>query len=280
MRAIKLAWLEVLRFRGPLRRLVPVVLVLVPLLYGALYLWSNWDPYGRLDRVPVAVVNSDHAVDRQGEHIDAGDQFVQQLRATSIFSWHFVDTDEARRGLKDGRYYFTIEVPADFSAKLASAADRNPERAALRITKNDANGYIAGIMADTVKTELQNQINAAAHASYARALYGELDQAREKLQTASEASKQLVEGTDLSKQGTAALTKGLGGVRDGAGEISGGGQAVSEATAQLDEKLSSISDFTADKLPAAVNSLVNASNVAVDSLNTIKTTTGFVDRCR
>ncbi|MEV0697394.1 YhgE/Pip domain-containing protein [Saccharopolyspora sp. NPDC050389] len=278
MKAIKLAWLELRRFRGPLRRFVPLVLILVPLLYGSLYLWSNWDPYGQLNRVPVAVVNSDLPVDTRGEHINAGEQFVQQLKATDIFDWNFVDSAEARHGLVEGRYYFTIEVPSDFSAKLATAADRNPERAALQIVKNDANGYIAGIMADTVQTELQNQINAAAHATYARALYGELDQAREKLQLASEASKQLVEGTDLSKQGTAALSKGLNGVRDGTGQVSRGVQDISDATAQLDKQLSAVSNFTAERLPGAVNALVNASNIAVNSLSTIKTTTGFLSQ--
>lgn len=32
---------------------------MLPLLYGALYLWSFWDPYGRLDKIPVALVNDD-----------------------------------------------------------------------------------------------------------------------------------------------------------------------------------------------------------------------------
>ncbi|GAA2791083.1 YhgE/Pip domain-containing protein [Saccharopolyspora taberi] len=276
MKAIRLAWLELRRFRGPLRRLVPVVLILVPLLYGGLYLWSNWDPYGRLDTVPVAVVNADRPVDANGEHIDAGDQFVRQLRANRIFDWHFTDSADARRGLEHGRYYFTIEVPPEFSSKLASAAEADPKRAELLITKNDANGYIAGIMADTVKSELQNQINAAAHATYARALYGELDQAREKLQLASQASKDLVKGTELSQQGTAAMTRGLGGVRDGAGRISRGVGDISEATAELDAKLDDVTDFTADRLPGAVNSLVNASSTAVSSLSSIKTATGFI----
>lgn len=278
MKALALAWLELRRFRGPLRRYVPLVLVLVPLLYGALYLWSNWDPYGRLRQVPVAVVNADVPVDARGEHLDAGEQFVQQLKATDTFDWHFVDAGEARRGLESGRYYFTVEVPPDFSARLASAAERTPERAALRIVKDDANGYIVGVMADTVKTELQNQVNAAAHATYARALYGELGQAREKLQTASEASKKLVDGTELHKQGTDALTRGLGGVRDGAGQVARGVQTVSDASAQLDQQLGGITDFTAERLPGAVNALVDASGVAVEQLSAIAATTGSLNQ--
>jgi putative membrane protein len=272
MNAIKLALLELLRFRGPLRRLVPVALLLIPLLYGALYLWSSWDPYGRLNKVPVAVVNSDRPVNAAGQHIDAGTQFVRQIKATGLFDWHFVPSADARRGLEDGRYYFTIEVPPDFSAKLATATRTTPQRAALRITKNDANGYIAGIMADTARAELQQQINAAAQAAYARALYGELEHVRERLQLASETSNQLVQGTDLGRQGISALGTGLGGVRDGAGQISQGVRGISAATTQLDNQMSAMSGL--QQLPGAANALVDASNVTVSTLGGIKTGTG------
>ncbi|MFD0492305.1 putative membrane protein [Saccharopolyspora erythraea NRRL 2338] len=276
VKAIRLARLEFLRFRGPVRRWVPLVLILVPLLYGGLYLWSNWDPYGRLGAVPVAVVNNDRPVLHDRELIDAGGQFVGQLKAARTFDWHFTDGADARRGLEQGRYYFTIEVPRDFSAKLASAADAEPKRAELLVTKNDANGFIVGIMADTVKSQLQNQINAAAHASYARALYGELDQAREKLQMASEASKELVKGSELGEQGTAALTKGLSGVRDGAGRISRGVSDISSATAQLDAQIGDLTDVATEKLPDAVGSVVGASGVAVRTLDEISTATAAV----
>ena len=56
---------ELRRFRGPLPMLSAIFLVLVPLLYGAIYLWSNWDPYGRLDRLQVAVVDPAHQVVQQ-----------------------------------------------------------------------------------------------------------------------------------------------------------------------------------------------------------------------
>ncbi|QUG99778.1 ABC transporter permease [Saccharopolyspora erythraea] len=276
MKAIRLARLEFLRFRGPLRRWVPLVLILVPLLYGGLYLWSNWDPYGRLGAVPVAVVNNDHPVRHDKELIDAGGQFVEQLKAARTFDWHFTDSADARSGLEQGRYYFTIEVPRDFSAKLASAADAEPKRAELLVTKNDANGFIVGIMADTVRSRLQNQINAAAHASYARALYGELDQAREKLQMASEASKELVKSSELGEQGTAALTKGLSGVRDGAGRISRGVSDISSATAQLDAQIGDLTEVATEKLPDAVGTVVGASGVAVRTLDEISTATAAV----
>ncbi len=276
MKAIRLALLELSRFRGPLRRLVPVILVLVPLLYGALYLWSAWDPYGKLNRVPVAVVNSDRPVMANNQHIDAGQQFTQQLKATDLFDWHFVRPAEARDGLTTGRYYFTIEVPPDFSAKLATASNTNPQRANLKIVKNDANGYIAGVMADTARAQLQNQVNAAAHATYAKTLYAQLGDIRQKLQLTSGAAHRLVEGSQLNRQGADAMTNGFNGMHGGTTQITDGMRDITAASSQLDQQVSAATDFATAKAPAAVNDLVNASSTAANTLGTVKSGTAAV----
>ncbi len=51
---------EIKRFRrSRLTRAAIVVLMLLPLVYGALYLWAFWDPFGHTNKMPVALVNSD-----------------------------------------------------------------------------------------------------------------------------------------------------------------------------------------------------------------------------
>ena len=50
---------ELRRFRRGLPLLALLVIFLVPAIYGALYLSANWDPYGAMDRLPVAIVNED-----------------------------------------------------------------------------------------------------------------------------------------------------------------------------------------------------------------------------
>ena len=51
---------EIKRFgRSRLTRVALVVLTLLPLVYGALYLWAFQDPFGRVDKMPVALVNAD-----------------------------------------------------------------------------------------------------------------------------------------------------------------------------------------------------------------------------
>ena len=51
---------EIKRFgRSRMTRVAIVVLMLLPLVYGALYLWAFWDPFGHVNKMPVALVNSD-----------------------------------------------------------------------------------------------------------------------------------------------------------------------------------------------------------------------------
>lgn len=249
MTALRLALLEFRRFRRPLRWLVPVALALIPLLYGSLYLWSNWDPYGKSSEIPVAVVNQDHPAVANGQLIDAGEQFTQQLRASGKFQWRFVDADEAHDGLQHGRYYFTITVPPDFSAKLASAQNPLPERASMSITLNDANNYLVGVVAQAAKAELQNQVNTAAHSTYARALYGELSQVKQQLKIASVGAHRLVDGTALAQQGSAALTQGIGAVESGAGSIADGVAQVANSSAAADEAITRVIDAVVALIP-------------------------------
>ncbi|WP_433662602.1 YhgE/Pip family protein [Nocardia sp. CA-128927] len=271
MKALRLALLEFRRFRGPLlRKLVPVGLALVPLLYGSLYLWSNWDPYGKTDQIPVAVVVEDQPVTANGQVVDAGKQFEQQLRATPKFQWHFVDRHEAEDGLVHGRFYFTITVPPDFSRKLISAQDPIPERATLGITLNDANNFIVGVVADVARSELQNQVNTAAHAAYAKAIYGDLTLVKQQLDVASTGVHALVDSSMLAQQGTAALATGLAGSTAGAAQITDGVQQLAQARNEVDAAVSQLVDTGTATLPTAAGALSNATGAAAQSLELVR----------
>lgn len=169
MNALRLAWLELRRFRGPLV-VVPAAICLVPLLYGSLYLWSNWDPYGRFKDVPVAIVNEDTPVQTAGQTIAAGDELVQQIQKSGTFDWRRADAAQASDGLDGGDYYFAVTIPPDFSATLASAFTAQPQQARLTLTLDDANGFIIGKTADSLKYALQGAITQAVQQTYAQQL--------------------------------------------------------------------------------------------------------------
>ncbi len=262
MRPIRLGLLEIKRFRTPLQRLALVFVVLVPLLYGGLYLWSNWDPYGRLDRIPVAVVDDDRPVTVDGKRVAAGELFTDELREDRIFDWHFVDDGEARRGVHAGDYYFMISVPRDFSGRLASGAEHTPRRAAMLITLDDANGYIVGKMAQTVQAELENKISAAAVSAYFRSVFDNLDRLRAGLDDAVDGAGELEKGAGTAEQGGRDLADGLGRLKSGADDLASGSRQVADGVSAIADVVVPAADRLADAIPTLTDDADDAASSA------------------
>ena len=131
----RLARFELRRFRGPLPKIALAFVLIIPLLYGAIYLTANWDPYGKLKDLPVALVDQDQPAKVGKQTITAGADFARDLHEKRSFNWIDVDSDEAARGLREGDYYLTVTVPADFSANLVSGqTDPAAVRAELEAT--------------------------------------------------------------------------------------------------------------------------------------------------
>ena len=58
---IKKEWQRLIH--NPLLLIVLAAIIMIPSIYAGLFLASMWDPYGELDKLPVAVVNKDIPVD-------------------------------------------------------------------------------------------------------------------------------------------------------------------------------------------------------------------------
>ena len=258
MRALRLALLELRRFRGPLLGPVPVALALVPLLYGAVYLWAYWDPYGRLDRVPVAVVDQDRAVTAGGGRVDAGQAFVRQLELDRVFDWRFVDAAQAARGLQDGRFSFVITVPPDFSARLVRPAGGAPARGSMLITLNDANGYLAGKLAETTRTALEEQVDVAARTAYAQRLLGDLGAFRERLARAATGAGRLQGRAGQARQHAAQALSGLTRLQSGTARLTAADQQLAGATRQVDQAVSAGAAAVAGEISATAQVLVDS----------------------
>jgi putative membrane protein len=264
MRVLQLAGLELRRFRTPLQRAALVFAVVVPLLYGAIYLWTNWDPYGRLDKVPVAVVNEDKPVTAQGQTVNAGELFVAQLREQPLLGWHFVDAAEAEQGQRDGRYYLVITVPSDFSAKLVSGTTGSPQRAAMEIRLDDANGFIIGKMAETVQSELERQIAAAAVTTYFHAAFGGLDTITGGLTQAADGAGKLRDGADATNSGAKQLADGVGKLHAGSGQLATGSRQVADGVHQINLIAGPLLGSVAHALPGVAETAGDISSLAKD----------------
>lgn len=242
MIAVRLAWLELRRFRGRVLRYAALsVLVMIPMLYAALYLWSNWDPYGNSDRVPVAVVDQDAGVQLGQDRVVAGSEFVDQLHAAPVFDWSFVDAARAAEGMRDGDFYFAVVVPEDFSASLATSSPSNSHQAHMTVKLDDSNGYVAGVMAKTMQSTLQNQINAAVHAAFAKSFFDDLNEFHERLNDAAVTAAELEAGVVDIDEGLDELAVGLTGLTDAAGQVSDGNDRLSSAVEDAADSVDSAS---------------------------------------
>ncbi|CAM5229681.1 hypothetical protein SALBM135S_08285 [Streptomyces alboniger] len=253
MRSPKLAALELRRFgRGKLPRAALAALLLLPLLYGALYLCSFWDPYGRLDRIPVALVNEDKGATAQGERLAAGDSIVEGLRDSETFDWREVSDDEARAGVEDGRYYLSLTMPSDFSERIASSSGSSPETGALRVRTNDANNYIVGQISRTVFSEVRSAASGKASRSFLDKIFISFSDIHGATQKAADGADKLDGGIDRAKKGSRDLVKGLGDAKDGSGDLAAGVKKLHKGAGDLKDGSKKVADGTG-KLAAKVN---------------------------
>ncbi|MFF4155567.1 YhgE/Pip family protein [Streptomyces sp. NPDC001678] len=235
MRSPKLAVLELKRFgRGRLPRAALVALLLLPLLYGALYLWSFWDPYGRLDKVPVALVNADRGTTVDGQRLAAGDSIVKGLRDSKSFQWHETSADKAREGVEKGTYYLSLTIPADFSEQLASSSGDSPVTGALQVRTNDANNYIVGQISRSVFSEVRAAASRRTSRSFYDKIFVSFSGLHGKTEEAAKGADRLGEGIGEARKGAGDLKDGLTRARHGSGELEQGVDRLHAGAGTLD----------------------------------------------
>ncbi|WP_030156019.1 YhgE/Pip family protein [Streptomyces sp. NRRL S-244] len=257
MRSPKLAALELKRFgRGKLPVAALIALLLLPLLYGALYLCSFWDPYKNLDKVPVALVNADKGATVDGKHVDAGGEIARKLHDSKTFDWREVSADEAAKGVEKGTYYLSLTMPADFSTKITSSAGDDPTTGALQVRTNDANNYIVGSISRTVFSEVRSAASTNASRGFLDKIFLSFSDLHDKTAEAADGADQLKDGAGKAQQGAKEIADGLDTVEEKNGEITGGLKKLNSAAGKLETGTKDIADGTqtlADKVGGAAS---------------------------
>lgn len=285
MRSPRLATLELRRFgRGRLPRAALAALLLLPLLYGALYLWSFWDPYGRLDRIPVALVNDDKGAAADGERIAAGDEITGRLLDSKVFDWHEVSATEADKGVEDGTYYLSLTMPSDLSSRIASSAGDSPGTGALQVRTNDANNYIVGQISRTVFSEVRTAASANAsrgfldrifinfsdlHDATAKAARG-ADDLKGGIGKAKKGSKDLADGLKDAKAGSSRLAGGIVKLDTGASDLETGSRQVADGTQLLADKVNGVAADVRPFLKDNGKSIGDTAGLVADSSRTVR----------
>jgi putative membrane protein len=234
-----------------------IAVAFIPTLYSGLLIEGSWDPYGHLDKLPVAVVNLDQGTTYEGETLDVGSDFVDELKKNNDFAWNFVSEEEARDGMVHNKYYMTITVPADFSTKAATLMDEHPQQAEIIFEPNSDYNFVAGQIGNSAIKELKSKLSTQITQAYTRSMFDLVDKISEGLGEAGHGADRLKEGAGKLEEGVASLKENLEKLADGTLKLRNGVKPLYEGAAALQDGASSLSKGTAD-LAAGLNQLSQA----------------------
>lgn len=96
-------------FHNKILLLVVIAVIAIPSIYTTLFLGSMWDPYGKADKLPVAVVNQDQAAYYEGKEMKIGEELTEKLKEDDSLDFRFTDekngeTVAGRREMLHGDY--------------------------------------------------------------------------------------------------------------------------------------------------------------------------------
>lgn len=244
MNPVRIAANELRRLSsGTLPKLAMAALVLVPLLYASFYLYANYDPYSRLDKLPAAVFTADTgAKDSAGVERNVGREVTDELVKSGTFQWHEVSPEEAAKGVRDDKYSFAIGIPRDFSTALLSSGNFQPQQATITLTTNDANNYLSGTIAKQVAEQVRKTIAEKVGSEAADKFLVGFSTIYGKIQEASTGASQLADGAGKLKTGQQQLADGASQLASGSSQLATGLGTLKSSTAQLPAQTQKLAD--------------------------------------
>lgn len=138
-------------------------LCLIPCLYAWFNIFSNWDPYGpdATSNIRVAVTSEDEGYELLGLKLNIGSMVLDGLKSNNQMGWDFVDSrEEALEGVRSGKYYAALIVPADFTGNFVSILDTDLRHPQIEYYENEKKNAIAPKITNKAKTAVQDEINA------------------------------------------------------------------------------------------------------------------------
>lgn len=258
---------EIKRFgRSRMTRAAIVVLMLLPLVYGALYLWAYWDPFGHVNKMPVALVNADKGATLSGQHVNIGEEISKSLTADGSMDWHVLSLDEARSGVDHGNYYFMLELPPDFSEAIASPLTGEPKQANLVAVYNDANNYISSSIGRTAIDQVLNAVSTRISGQAVNQVLSVVVSSGAGIQQAADGARQLADGAAKVDDGAGQLATGLHTARPGSAQLATGAKQLSDGINQATDPLLTVTKAVAniggstDKLQQGAEALRQAND--------------------
>lgn len=260
-------------------KIVLCAIMIIPMIYACVFLGSMWDPYGKTDQLPVAVVNNDKEVEYNDSTMDIGKQLSDKLAKNDSMDFNIVSSSKAQKGLKDGKYYMIITIPENFSKNATTLLDDDPQTMMLTYTTNPQTNYIATKMDDSAMAKVKAEISSTVTKTYSKILFKNVKTLSKGFKTAADGSQKLSDGVNTDKDGNATITENLNTLassalvfNDGADSLVKGLSAYTEGVStakagaqQLDNNSATLNNGAA-QLKAGSSQLLSAVQAAEKQL--------------
>ncbi|MGY3778674.1 YhgE/Pip domain-containing protein [Isobaculum melis] len=147
-------------FKAPFALALVVALIILPSLYAWFNIAALWDPYGSTGDLKVAVYSDDQAVTFQDKDIHIGEDLIDSLKDNDKLGWTFVKSKaDMEDGVKTGKYYASIYIPADFSKDLLSFVNGDIKKPEIIYSVNQKINAIAPKITGSGAATLQQTIS-------------------------------------------------------------------------------------------------------------------------
>lgn len=200
------------QFKTVYKALVLAVILIIPVIYCCTYLGSLWNPYGNLNKLPVAVVNYDTGALIDGENRNLGDEICDKMTQEQTLNFVITDENSAAYGTEHGEYYATIVIPKDFTANVANASSGTETVSTIGFYPNEKSNFLSAQIMSKAVLQIEQSVTS------------EIDK-----EIVAHLTDQL--GSIPSALGT--LQSGLGTLYDGSITLSDGTDALADGTATL-----------------------------------------------
>ncbi|CAH0211017.1 MULTISPECIES: YhgE/Pip domain-containing protein [unclassified Microbacterium] len=249
-----------------------LALMLVPVLYGGLYLWANQDPYAKLSDVPVALVVDDEGAPSASDpdtNVNYGDDVAETLVEGAAFDWQRMDADAAASALQAGDVDFAVTIPSDFSEALTSASGTDPRQAVLKLATNDANNYLASTMGTQAVEKIRATVAEKVGTEAANRLLTGLSDVRASLVEATDGASQLADGAVSAHSGGASLADGTAQLASGSARLADGSAQLADGSRRLADGAHQVADGNA-RIAAAADRVGDAISQAQSALPQVR----------
>lgn len=168
-----------------------VAIALIPAIYCFVYLSSMWNTYGKIDQLPMAVVNEDQPTLNQGKVVAIGQGLTKSLVDSNQLDFHKTSASTADRGLKQGHYSLVLRIPKDTSQNALTLLTTQPKKLRLNFEFDSGQNFIVSKMTSGVAESVQAKVSKEVTELYTRILATTLAQTTQGLRQMAKTQPQM-----------------------------------------------------------------------------------------